>query len=114
MFEALTGGGASVGFANSFVGGAFHALGTDTLVDQPTPFVAGESGPERVSVSPLYSGGGSSSSAAASGGGGTTANVNLSVTLNHMGSGSVDVNAIGQALLQMIRGQGQLQFVRAG
>lgn len=117
IFEALTGGGASVGFANNFVGGAFHALGTDTMVDTPTPFVAGESGPERVTVTPMYAGGGSSGSAAGGQGGGGASVGSTQIVVNVSAAGVVsDLNAfanlIGQKVRQSVAGQGQLPLTR--
>lgn len=123
-FLALTGGlfgttgvGSAAG-ANKFLGTGFlgHALGTDTVVDSATPFVAGEAGvPERVTVTPLYGLGGSSAAAAsageAGGGGNATIVVNAPITINGVQDPHAIADEIGQQLARAIHGQGQLGLV---
>jgi hypothetical protein len=110
-FQAITGMGFSFSGGpgaptNMFTMGA-HATGTDHYVDRPTPFIAGEAGLERVTVTPITGASSSRPSSSGSGGGGNTS---VSVTVNV--STGADPNAIGQAVIKAIRGQGQLQFVR--
>jgi len=110
MFAGLGPSGVP-GYANYAALGpsANFASGTDMLVDQPTPFVAGEAGMERVTVTPM---GGS----APTGGGGGGASTAITVQVSAAGV-VTDINAfadrIGQAVLQQVRGQQQQQFTRA-
>ena len=112
LFTALTGGGASVGFASAFTGykPAASATGFDGLVDGPTPFLAGEAGQtEHVQISPLGSG------SSSGGGGGSSQNTSVSVSVTAAGvvtDLTAFANMMAQKTAQAIRGQGQIQMVR--
>lgn len=120
-FEAMTGflggGSPSIGDMGAqgyapgvgFGGGpsANFAVGTDFLTNGPQQIGVGESGVERVQVTPVSGG---------SGGGGAPQNVQVSVSVTAAGV-VTDLNSfantIGQKVIQQIRGQGQLVFTRS-
>jgi len=93
-----------IGFAQNLTGLKF-ATGTDSVYDRPTSITVGDGGPERVQVTPLGQ---------QPGGSAGQTSISMSVTVN---AGSTTdpntlANIVGQKVLQQIRGQGQLQFVR--
>ncbi len=91
----------------AFAGG--FASGGSVVVDQPTLFMAGEAGPEIATFTPLGQAGGSST-----GGTGSTINIG-SVNTTVQGANNPDqiARAVGQKIIQEIRGMGQLNFVRS-
>lgn len=100
-FPAAGGGGNLM----AAFGGRF-ASGGSAVVDSPTMFMAGEAGPEVATFTPIGSGGGGS-------GGGTTNNINISVTANGVDDPQELARKVGPALIQEIRGMGQLSYTRA-
>jgi hypothetical protein len=90
----------------TFAGG--KQFGFEGMVDQPTMFLAGESGPENVSISPL-SGGGTSSAAAGSGGV-TIGSVNVSVAVHGVSDPRAIADEVGLEIVKAIKGRGQLNF----
>lgn len=87
--------------------GGFFPTGGSRVVDRPTMFVAGDAGPEQVSFTPLAGGGGTSGAV-----GGGAMNVSVQVTANGVSDPNELARKIGPAIIQEIRGMGQLNFVR--
>jgi hypothetical protein len=71
------------GAAGGFMGAFGFATGGSVMVDQPTLFMAGEAGPENVSVSPL----GSPTSGGGGGSGGSIGNVQIVLNVDHIDGG---------------------------
>lgn len=107
VFTALTGFGPTAGIGAAGLKSLGFATGGSAVVDQPTMFMAGEAGPELATFSPLGSSGGGSS------GGGTVNNINVSVTANGIDDPQELARKVGPAIIQEIRGMGQLNFTRA-
>jgi hypothetical protein len=95
-FQALTGG------AGGFGGGIFgFAKGVDTVVNKPTMFMAGEGGPERVTVQPM-----AGSNNGGGGGGGSPTNVNIGdiiVKVQLENIDSANVQRLMEAMAREIR-----------
>lgn len=98
-YEGPVGGGGG-GFIPGF------ATGVDTMVDQPTLFLAGETGPEYVHVSPVGGGGGSGG-----GGGGSVSvgDIHINMSVANLDSGSAQ--QILQSLADELR-RGTVDAVR--
>ncbi len=105
------GAGASMGMKMfpQFAGG--HALGGSTMATEPTLALFGEAGPETATFSPMSGGG--PGSGGDGGGSGTTINANINITANGVNDPQALARMVGPALIQEIRGMGQLNFTRA-
>ncbi len=90
----------------SFIG---HASGTNQLVTSPKLFLAGEAGPEFVSITPTGGGSGGRSSG---GGGGGTSFGDIYVSVQGVDDPARIADAVGQRIIENIRGRGQLNFLR--
>jgi len=99
---SIGGGGGFGGFGNVFMG----ATGTDQLVTSPTMFIAGEAGPEYVSIT-------SPGNIGHTGGGGGTSVGNVTVHVHGINDPRAIADKVGQAILERIRGRGDLSFARA-
>lgn len=88
-----------------------HAAGTDRVVDRPTMFMAGDNGPERISVTPIGSGR-LAESGGGSGGGGDVYHVSNFFTISGAGDPQKIADMVSQKIIYSIRGRGQLNFVR--
>lgn len=113
LFQAATGLGFNMAGAAG-AGGATPKLfagGFSGVVDKPTTFVAGESGPEYISITPQGAGGGSSAPAAAAGGGGGL-QVGQIVINASFGSGDPRgfARQVAPMIIEEIRGRAQLNF----
>ena len=109
-WELLTALGFPVGGTAGGLGSILgFATGGSAYADTPTLAMFGESGPEVATFTPLSGGGGN-----VPGGGGDNTQVN-NVTVNVQG-GLIDqktLDTIGRSIVSQIRGQGQINFVRA-
>ena len=100
-FEAMTGAAGGFTFMPKF-----QATGTSQFVTEPTMFIAGESGPEFVNVTP------SSQMGLSGGGGGNVSVGNVYVTVQGVNDPKEIANQVGAAIISRIRGRGDLAFAR--
>jgi hypothetical protein len=100
--------GGMTGFATGghFIAGQF---GQDVVTGGPTMFLAGESGPEQVTITPL-SGGGTSSAASGSGGGVNIGNIQVSTSVSGVNDPRAIADEIAEEIVKSIKGRAQINF----
>lgn len=104
--ETATGtvGGGGGGLARL---GGFFPTGGSRIVDTPTMFVAGDSGPELATFTPLGSAPGGDS-----GGGAAIQIGSINTTVNGVQDPSRIADQVGDQIVQRIRGMGDINFTR--
>lgn len=108
VIEDATGMGAIAGPSAQTLSFLGHASGTSQLVTSPKLFLAGEAGPEYVSITPP-----GSAMASGSGGGGGASFGNIYITVQGVTDPDAIADTIGQRIIENIRGRGQTDFLRA-
>lgn len=113
VFQAITGfgGAGSIPFASAFTGFKPRALGGEDIVDRPTLFLAGDAGPERVNFTPMSGTAAPNTPSKSSARGGDTFQFG-DIHIHGLTDPRAIADKLGNEIMRMVRGRGQLGFVR--